>query len=421
MNFLLKYPTRGRPDWFRQTLAAYYSKLSGRHEYRFVVTMDTDDESMNNAPMRNWLNGQSNLEYHYGGHKTKIEACNAGMPDDDWDIVVLVSDDMIPIVHGYDDIIARQMQASFPGLDGVLHFWDGYCGKPVLEAGKNAAPMTLSIVGRKFYDHMGFLYWPAYEGQWCDNDITDLAKIRGKYWSTEQTIIQHKWQEHGKYRGDEVYQKGCRAYQQDGAIYDWRFERKFPVKFSQNDEDSVIRKYFKDRYRGRFLDIGAADGVTFSNTRILYDMGWTGVAVEPSPNMCKAHAEHCPRTKLIPAALAEQDGPLEMYHAPGFVSTTNERHRDVWANGGVQYDKIGVDGICWQTLLANYGCDFDFLNLDIEGENISILKLIPKDYLERLRLVCVEYDNDAAAIRQVVEPFGFKLIHTTSENVLWAK
>ena len=57
--------------------------------------------------------------------------------------------------------------------------------------------------------------------------------------------------------------------------------------YSQNKEEQVILDYF-GFLQGTFLDIGANDGVTFSNTKMLAERGWKGVLVEPSP---KAYAK----------------------------------------------------------------------------------------------------------------------------------
>jgi FkbM family methyltransferase len=409
MKFLFKYPSRGRPDWFRDTLAAYYGKLSGKHEYQFVITLDADDASMNTAPMRNWLNAQNNLSYHYGTHRSKIEACNADVPEDGWDILVLVSDDMTPLVQDFDDVIAQDMQRQFPGLDGALHYNDGVAQKLI----------RLSIMGRKLYERLGWVYYPAYQGQWCDNEFTDITRLWERYWYTDQMIIRHDHQKHGY---DDIYRKGEASFHADREIYEWRKAKGFPLAFSQNDEDSVIRRYFNDKMHGRFLDIGAGDGITFSNTKLLYDMGWGGVAVEPSPNLMQVLRENFPpdRVKHVQAALTDKDGPVEFYHSPDFISTLNEAHKAKWQDKA-NYTKIGVDGICWQTLMARHGTDFDFLNLDIEGENIRMLRLIPQEYLVRLKLACIEYDGNIGAVKAVMEPFGFQAIHVTGENVILGK
>ena len=53
--------------------------------------------------------------------------------------------------------------------------------------------------------------------------------------------------------------------------------------FSQRDEEQVILDHFGDRV-GTFLDVGAYDGITFSNTHALALKGWSGVCVEASPS-----------------------------------------------------------------------------------------------------------------------------------------
>jgi len=54
--------------------------------------------------------------------------------------------------------------------------------------------------------------------------------------------------------------------------------------FSQRDEETYILEHFKGS-TGTFLDLGAYDGVMFSNTRQLALNGWCGVCVEPSPTV----------------------------------------------------------------------------------------------------------------------------------------
>lgn len=51
---------------------------------------------------------------------------------------------------------------------------------------------------------------------------------------------------------------------------------------SQNLEEKIILEYFGD-FVGTFCDIGANDGITFSNTYALSKLGWCGNLIECSP------------------------------------------------------------------------------------------------------------------------------------------
>lgn len=180
MKILFKYPTRDRPLKFSRCLTEYY-KLIADKNFRFVVTADNDDQSMNNPQLKAYLEQIPQCEYFFGNNDSKISAINADIPEDDWDILVLVSDDMIPEVAGFDNIIREKMTEHYPDLDGVLWFFDGW----------RRDLNTLCILGRKYYDRFGYIYHPAYKSFWCDAEFTEVAAKLGKQTFIDQVIIRH--------------------------------------------------------------------------------------------------------------------------------------------------------------------------------------------------------------------------------------
>ncbi len=186
MRFLFKYPTFRRPEWFQQTLNTYYFMLSNKHNYEFLITLNEDDETMNNKEMREFMDSYTHLKYKFGNHKTKIDACNADMEgENDFDILFLISDDMIPIVPGFDDVIVNMMKEHFPNLDGALHFDDNCCGRD--------RTITLSIMGKKLYDRFGYIYHPDYKSFFCDNEFTDEVRRMKKVFYSSLVIVKHDW------------------------------------------------------------------------------------------------------------------------------------------------------------------------------------------------------------------------------------
>src|SRR5664280_1701555 len=56
--------------------------------------------------------------------------------------------------------------------------------------------------------------------------------------------------------------------------------------FSQYRQDEFVDKFFNKKNAGFFIDIGAHDGVTFSNTFFLEkERGWSGICIEPIPDV----------------------------------------------------------------------------------------------------------------------------------------
>lgn len=231
MRMVIKFPTRGRPDKFVSVLNKYINFLSGMHEVKFVVSFDHDDPTMNNenmwslfSRMNQQLNGQ--IIPVCGSSTGKISAVNADLdkviackPD----VILLASDDMIPVLGGYDDIIAKQMARHFPDTDGVLWFNDGFSGQNRL--------ITLSILGRKYFHRFNYLYYPGYRSVFCDNEFTDVARLLGKVVYIDQVIIQHQWV--GAVNpNDPLHRRNesVEMYSHDKAVYDERVAANFGLK-----------------------------------------------------------------------------------------------------------------------------------------------------------------------------------------------
>ena len=182
-RLLIKFPTRGRKQKFFNTLNKYYEFLSGKHNVQFLITCDIDDTVMNNESVITKLNNYNNLYFIFGNSKTKVEAINADVSNQTFDIILLASDDMIPAVKGYDEIIINTMCDFYPKFDGVLWFNDG-----TQENRLN----TLCILGRQYYDKFGYIYNPAYKSLWCDVEFTQVGTMLKKQTYFDQCIIRHE-------------------------------------------------------------------------------------------------------------------------------------------------------------------------------------------------------------------------------------
>ena len=121
MKILVKFPTRGRKSKFLNTLMKYYKMCDDLGNMDFLVSIDEDDIEMNNQHTFDILNTYQNLNYVIGKSESKIHAVNRDIDTSgDWDIILLASDDMIPIKDGYDKIIIEKMKENYPDTDGVL-------------------------------------------------------------------------------------------------------------------------------------------------------------------------------------------------------------------------------------------------------------------------------------------------------------
>jgi len=219
MKILIKFPTRGRPEQFISTLNKYIKYAEG--ELEFVITCDSDDKTMNNYDMIARLDLYDNLTYSFGESNNKIHAVNKDMEGREFDILLLASDDMIPIRGGYDTIIKKAMTKLYPDTDGVLWFNEGYLGM-----NNN----TLSIMGKKYYDRFNYIYHPDYKSLWCDNEFMEVGNILGKQTYIDLVIIEHK---HVHYVGgeeDAIHKLNTQHHPIDKATFNKRKVKGFPIE-----------------------------------------------------------------------------------------------------------------------------------------------------------------------------------------------
>lgn len=218
MKLLFKYPTRSRPAWFKTTLDLYQTMLSGKHDCRFVISIDSDDATMNNPEMKDYMRAKE-VSFHINPPAGKIAAINADLVLYDFDIVIAIADDMTPILRGYDDVIVQDMIKNYPDLNGAIHYSDG--------AGAGACLCVLPVIGRKLYDQFGYIYWPEYKSLWCDNEQTDVFREMGVMKWIEKVVIRHDFRKHGN---DEVYKVAHSNWHWDQMLYEKRKELGFPRK-----------------------------------------------------------------------------------------------------------------------------------------------------------------------------------------------
>lgn len=195
--------------------------------------------------------------------------------------------------------------------------------------------------------------------------------------------------------------------------------------YSQNNEEQIILQLLKDT-KGRLLDIGAYDGKTFSNTYQLLLNGWNGVLVEPAPsvilNLINNTQEIKDRLEIINAAIVPNKvhDLLEFNDSMGdAVSTSDTKHYELWKKA-VNFRKVFVSTITIQDIFRTFGTKFEFVNIDVEGQNLEILKTIPFTEMNT-KLVCVEHEYKYDAIIEIMQKQGFKEYHRNSENLIFIK
>lgn len=197
MFILVKFPSRGRSEKLISTLKLYVENASDTSKIFFVITLDSDDTDVTYELISNIKAIHKCIRVDIGISGSKVKAINrdlTALPP--FDILLLASDDMIPAVKGYDEIIRNAMKRFYPNTDGVLWFNDGFQ--------KNKLN-TLCILGRRYFQRFGYIYHPDYRSFWCDNEFTEVADRLKRQIYFDNVIIRHEHPDNGHGGFDETY------------------------------------------------------------------------------------------------------------------------------------------------------------------------------------------------------------------------
>lgn len=194
---VIKYPTRERPIQFLKILRYYLNTAVDPTQIKWIIAIDTNDPSMTKPILDEAYDIIGPFELIKQNHKSKIEAINSRVNESkyDWDILINIADDMIPVVKGWDIEIRNTMKAHFPGLDGCLWFYDNYQ--------KNMC--TMAIMGREAYNDRKYIYHPSYISLFPDKEFTEYWLKLGKLYKSMKVLFEHHHPVTGKGKWDALY------------------------------------------------------------------------------------------------------------------------------------------------------------------------------------------------------------------------
>jgi FkbM family methyltransferase len=160
--------------------------------------------------------------------------------------------------------------------------------------------------------------------------------------------------------------------------------------FSSHNEELLVRDFFSDMRDGFFVDIGAGDYRERSNTYFLETKrGWSGIAVDPQPDLAAGYRAHRPRTRFYAMFVSDASDEQALLHVGKnslFSSADASFTRDFTDVAAT----IPVRTITLDDLLTAEKVDrIDFLTVDVELHEPQVLAGFDLGRF-RPRLVCVE-------------------------------
>lgn len=185
--------------------------------------------------------------------------------------------------------------------------------------------------------------------------------------------------------------------------------------------DHYLASIFKHKSGGKFIEVGANDGLTQSNTYYLeFYMNWKGILVEPIPELFEKCVENRSAASVcVNCALVSNDYPdkqLELIYTPesnGLLSCVNNKKAEKLMKRTTEKGLIiSVPTYSLNDILfinkCKFGNHYDLMSLDVEGYEAEVLKGIDfKNWV--IDYILVEELETENNIGTILEPFYDKV------------
>jgi FkbM family methyltransferase len=135
----------------------------------------------------------------------------------------------------------------------------------------------------------------------------------------------------------------------------------------------LIAAFFGPRH-GYFVEVGANDPRERSQTWHLEQAGWSGVLIEPQPELAGLlRANRSAKVYAVACSSPENASRALPLHVAGPLSSLD---RERMAPGSAPERVIMVPAKTLDSVLEDAGCppEFDFLSIDVEGHELEVLR-----------------------------------------------
>jgi FkbM family methyltransferase len=170
----------------------------------------------------------------------------------------------------------------------------------------------------------------------------------------------------------------------------------YPKKsYSMLGEDLVVNNFFKNKTNGFYVDVGCYHPIDGNNTHLLFKNGWSGINIDLNKisidlfNIARKNDEN------FRVAVSNKSKKIKFYYRKkiNMLNTINKNFANNSFKKGYSIDYIQartLSSILKESKLKNK--KIDFLNIDIEGNEINALKTLNFE-IYRPKLICVEIHN----------------------------
>ena len=204
-------------------------------------------------------------------------------------------------------------------------------------------------------------------------------------------------------------------------LYYYLIKSKYRTKkktYSQFGEDLIVNKFFKN-FVGKYVDIGCYHPIKYNNTLLLYEKGWTGINIDLNQTSIDLFNVVRKNDLNILACLSDKEEEVVVYFDNKFSALNSIYTKNLDKFGIKDFKKIKVKTKIFSNLVKD---NFDFLNIDCEGNDYKILRSIDlKKYNPKLICIEISSEEDKNFIFEYLNTYTYELIEVKDLSYIFKK
>lgn len=199
-----------------------------------------------------------------------------------------------------------------------------------------------------------------------------------------------------------------------------------PKFYGQHKEDAILWGLFHTLKTGVFVDVGALDGIEYSNSYLFELANWKGVCIEAHPKYAAICKKNRPKSIVVHAAAADEDKAEVPFYTTSFGSFSSiDKNMEPYFKGTYSrhfkgYEpEIKVPMVRLDTVFEQNGMrGIDFISIDVEGSEVTVLKgLTLSKYKPRVILAeALDPDKEKELIGYL-KPQGYTFCRRCKNNL----
>jgi FkbM family methyltransferase len=211
----------------------------------------------------------------------------------------------------------------------------------------------------------------------------------------------------------------------------WKAHEHATPCFSQSGEDLIVMYVFRALgiQKPSYLDIGAFLPVFSNNTYLFYLAGGRGVLVEPNVDLTAELRRARPEDVTLPVGIgfSDKEDSLDYYRldTPQLNTFDKDRADDLVRSGHKLVEVIKARLLPINRVIAEHfgGKSPDYLSIDVEGLDLSILKTL--DFAKyRPKVICAETasprgDKMEPGVADLLREKGYSVRGMTFPNTIF--